>query len=457
MGRKLFGMGLILILVSPLAASAEHNTLLPRPREIQYGPGALALHELAIHLASDAGPEDRFTAQELSSSLAKMAGTSIPISDNGASGTFINLQRTGGVDPLPIPGESTGPDSRESYTIKVTPAGAEVQGRSSAGVYYAAQTLLQLVEGVGAEARLPEVKIHDWPSLPYRGVMVDTSHGPMPTEAEVKRHIDFLARWKNNQYYLYSEASIALEGYPILSPDAQFSQDEIRRIVAYGRERHVDMVPCMELYGHLHDLFRVERYADLAILPHGTEFDPRNPQVAALLSKWVEQLTDLFPSPFFHIGFDETREARFVAKVAPATLYLEQFRLVSGLIQRRGKTMLVWSDMFAQYPELIPQIPAGTIVVPWGYDRTVYEPYWKPFENSSLPRFVATGVSIWDQVAPNFDRSFDNIDSFSLRGPPTRSHRSNQYSLDGRHRGSDQARFSRDGVWRRRRRGKLTR
>ena len=419
MGRMLFGTGLILILVSPLAASAEHNPLLPRPREIQYGAGALALRGLAIHLASDASPEDRFTAQELSSSLARMAGTSIPVSDSGASGTFITLQRTGGADPLPTPGESAGPDSRESFSIKVTPTGAEVQGRSSAAVYYGAQTLLQLVEGVGAEARLPEVKIHDWPSLPYRGVMVDTSHGPLPTEAEVRRHIDFLARWKINQYYLYSEASIALEGYPILSPDAQFSQDEIRRIVAYARERHVDMVPCMELYGHLHDLFRVERYADLAILPHGREFDPRNPQVAALLSRWVEQLTDLFPSQFFHIGFDETEEAPVVAvtdKAAPATLYLEQFRLVSELIQRRGRTILVWSDMFARYPDLIPQIPAGTIVVPWGYDRTVYEPYWKPFANSSLPRFIATGVSIWDQVAPNFDRSFDNIDSFLSAG-----------------------------------------
>jgi hypothetical protein len=103
-------------------------------------------------------------------------------------------------------------------------------------------------------------------------------------------------------------------------------------------------------------------------------------------------------------------------KVTAATLYLEQFRLVSGLIQRRGKTMLVWSDMFARYPDLIPQIPSGTIVVPWGYDRTVYEPYWKPFENSPMPRFIATGVSIWDQVAPNFDRSFDNIDTFLSAG-----------------------------------------
>ena len=249
--------------------------------------------------------------------------------------------------------------------------------------------------------------------------MVDTSHGPLPTEAEIKRQIDFLARWKNNQYYLYSEASIAIEGYPILSGDAQFSQDEIRRIVAYARDRHIDVVPCVELYGHLHDLFRVERYSGLAMLPHGSEFNPRNPQVPPLLSRWVEQLTGLFPSQFFHIGFDETWEAPMVAlpdKASPAAVYLEQFRLVSEMVRRHGKTVLVWSDMFSKYPNLIPEIPEGTIVVPWGYDRTVYEPYWKPFADSPLSRFVATGVSIWNQVAPNFDRSFDNIDSFLATG-----------------------------------------
>jgi hypothetical protein len=413
------GTALFLLLLTPLGASAEHNPLLPRPQQINYASGALSVRSLEIRLPSDAAAEDRFSAEELSSSLSRIVGSPIFVSEGGSTGKAITLRRNGALDPLPTPGEKAGPDSRESYSIKVTPQGVEVEGRSSAAVYYGVQTLIQLVEGTGAEARLPEVEIHDWPSLPYRGVMVDTSHGGLPTEAEAKRQMVFLARWKNNQYYLYSEASIELEGFPILSPEAQFSPDEIRRIVAYGRERHIDVVPCVELYGHLHDLFRVERYADLAILPHGSEFDPRNPQVATLMKSWVEQLTALFPSRFFHIGFDETREARVAVapdKDLPATLYQEQFRLVSGLVREHGRTLLVWSDMFAQYPDLIPLIPEGTIIVPWGYDRTVYEPYWKPFENSPLQRFVATGVSIWDQVAPNFDRSFDNIDAFLSTG-----------------------------------------
>ena len=410
---------LFFTLLVSLQARAEHNPLLPRPKQVQYGTARLALRGVSIRLSSEAMPEDRFTARELAASLSGIAGISIPVLEAPSSGPLVTLRRTGPVDPLPTPGEKPGPDSREAYSISVTSGGVEVQGRSSAAVYYGAQTLMQLVEGTGSEASLPEVEIHDWPSLPYRGVMVDTSHGGLPTEEEVKRQIDFLARWKNNQYYLYSEASIALNGYPIQSPDAQFSQAEIRYIVAYAHERHVDVIPCMELYGHLHDLFRVERYAGLSLIPHGREFDPRNPQVAAVMRDWVDQLTNLFPTQFFHIGFDETREAPIVLaseKGSPATLYMKQFRLVSALVRRDAKTVLVWSDMFCRYPTLIPEIPAGTIVVPWGYDRTVYEPYWKPFEHSSLTRFIATGVSIWDQVSPNFSLSFDNIDSFLAAG-----------------------------------------
>ena len=146
------------------------------------------------------------------------------------------LTRTGGVDPLPLPDEVPGPQSRESYQVKITPAGGEVRGRSSAAVFYGVQTLRQLVEGHGDQASLPEVEIKDWPSLAYRGVMVDVgSEGVMCTPDEVMRQIDFASRWKANQYYFYNEASIGLHGYPLLNPEAHFTQDQVRQIVAYGR------------------------------------------------------------------------------------------------------------------------------------------------------------------------------------------------------------------------------
>ena len=175
------------------------------------------------------------------------------------------LNRTGATDSLPVPDEKTGADSRESYSLRVTSDGAEIEARSSAGLFYAVHTLCQLVEGDGNQACLPLVEIRDWPSLAYRGTMVDMSHGPLPTEEEVKRQLDLLASYKGNQYYFYNEASIELEGYRILNPKGRFTREQICRIVDYARQRHIDVVPCLELYGHLHDLFRVERFSDLAV------------------------------------------------------------------------------------------------------------------------------------------------------------------------------------------------
>ena len=86
--------------------------------------------------------------------------------------------------------------------MRVSNNGAEISAHSSAGLYYAVQTVRQLVEDGAGEKFLAEVEIHDWPSVAYRGFMMDTSHGPLPTEDEIKRRIDFLARWKANQYYL---------------------------------------------------------------------------------------------------------------------------------------------------------------------------------------------------------------------------------------------------------------
>ena len=232
------------LFISLAAGGADHNPLLPQPQKISYGPGRLALQQLSISVSSPSSIEDGFAAEQLSSVLAARLGNRIPVTAGSNSGRAIVLRRTGAIDPLPVPGERPGPDSREAYSISVTPEGAEIRARSSAGLFYGAQTLGQLAEGSGAEAALPEVQVSDWPSLAYRGTMVDMSHGPLPTEEEVKRQLDFLAHWKNNQYYFYNEASIELDGYPLLNPRGRFTKEQIRRIVAYGRERHIDVVPC---------------------------------------------------------------------------------------------------------------------------------------------------------------------------------------------------------------------
>jgi len=422
--RKIVGMLFVLILILPAACAAEHNPLLPRPQEIHYGTGELALRGLSICIASTPGAEDRFAARELSDALSVRVEGSIPIQEGGGCEHGILLERTGGVDALPVPGEHPGPDSREAYSLKVTADRATARARSSAGLYYAVQTLEQLAEGTGAQGVLPVVEVKDWPSLAYRGVMVDMSHGALPTEKEVERQLDFLARWKNNQYYFYNEASIELTGFHLINPEGRFTKDEVRRIIAYGRERHIDVVPCLELFGHLHDLFRVEKYSDLSDLPHGTEFDPRNPKVMALLSDWVNQIVQLFPSPFVHIGFDETFQIEIAAHehgtaAQPAELFVQQLTNVDRLFTQRGKTVMAWGDIMVKYPAIVSQLPAGLIAVAWEYDpgpESHYQHWLAPLAAGHIPNMIASGVTCWNQVMPDFTRSFDNIDTFLASG-----------------------------------------
>jgi len=269
-----------------LCQAAEHRPLLPWPQKAQYGDARLPLGGLSIRFASKPGEEDRFAAKELSSVLSEITGSEIPVREGRAKGKSIVLSRTGAVAAVPGKDERPGPESREAYSISVTSNGAEIRARSSAGLYYGVQTMRQLVEGAGADAALPEIEVEDWPALAYRGFMMDFSHGPLLKEGEIERQIDFLARWKANQYYFYSELSIELDGYPLLNPGARYTKEQVRRIIDYARWRHIDVVPCLEYYGHLRDAFRIERYAELAALPHGGEFNPRHARVRELLKDW---------------------------------------------------------------------------------------------------------------------------------------------------------------------------
>ena len=209
--------------------------------------------------------------------------------------------------------------------------------------------------------------------MAYRGFMMDMSHAQLPTIEEIKHQIDFLARWKTNQYLFYSEASIELDGYPLLMANARYTRDQVKEIIEYAKARHVDVIPNMELYGHLHDLFRLEHYADLSVIPHGGEFKPKDPRVKPLLEDWIAQISSLFPSPFFHIGFDETwlleLEAKKINK-SPEELYLEMLKQTTDIVEKNGKRPLAWADMLQKYPAIIPKVspkvlPYPGTIFPW--------------------------------------------------------------------------------------------
>jgi len=417
--------GLLLAALATGAWSEQHRPLLPEPKSVQYGQFHLQLSGLTIEVQPQAAPQDRFAATTLEDGIANQTGVKLPIATTGEHGMAITLDRTGSVDALPAPGETPGPESREAYALSITPKGVKITGRSSASVFYGVQTLLQMIEGRGESAYLPEVEIRDWPTTAYRATLVDVAgEGPMTTVKEIERQIDFLAKWKGNLYCLYVESNIELSGYPLLNPDAHYTKSEIREIIDYAAARHIDVVPSVELYGHLHDLFRTEKYSDLADFPHGGEFNPSNPKVKVLLDDWIAQLTELFPSHYFFVGFDETWAIQEAADKAgagatPVQLFIDQLSYVTDALQRRNKTVMPFADIMVKFPGIISRLPKGLIAIPWCYsaDPDPEYKYWlNPLAEQHVPMMVASGVNSWVEITPNYDVSFENIDTLLAAG-----------------------------------------
>jgi hypothetical protein len=412
---KLLISALLLVVLFSVSSYCQ-NQILPQPQKISYTGGKLKVSGLSIRFASKPGIEDRFAALELSKILSKAAASKVAIGEVASGGRTVTLNRTGAVDALPVPGEKTGPDSREAYTIKVTPQNITITSRSSAGLYYGVQTVRQMIEGEGANAFIPGAEIQDWPSLAYRGLMMDMSHMQLPKVEEIKHQLDFLALWKTNQYYFYSEGSIELKGYPLLMADARYTQDQVKDIIAYAKERHIDVVPNMELYGHLNDLFRLEQYADMSVTTHGAEFKPADPRVKPLVNDWITQISRLFPSPFFHIGFDETWVIEIEAKRTgrPAEqLYLEMLNQTTEMVEKHGKKALVWADMLQKYHSIIPNISKNSIAVPWHYfpkKEQEYDQLLSPFPKVGVDIIVQSALINWRDLTPSFDISFENVD-----------------------------------------------
>jgi hypothetical protein len=392
---------LLLPLICLLSARAQN--LLPAVREMHLGSGRFLLEHAKV-----CGGDPLL--------LAELRLTAGP-----CRGHVIALHQSAAGGALPVPGEMPGPESREAYSIHVTSDRVDVESKSSAGIFYAVQTLKQLMRAK-PQPYLPEVTIHDWPLLAYRGFMMDMSHAQLPTLAEIRHQIDLLAAWKINQYYFYSEATLSLDGFPLLPPEGRYTKEEVAGIIRYAAARHIDVIPNFELYGHLHDLFRIERYSDLAVIPHGGEFKRGDPRVQPIIAAWVAQIAALFPSPFFHVGFDETwlleREADRLHR-RPEDLFREQLQDVCDLLRAHGKTPMAWADMMEKYPQMIPRLPKGLIAFPWHYSalsQAEYDRFLAPFGKAHVPIVVQSAVSTWRWLVPDFATTFENDDRLVAAG-----------------------------------------
>ncbi len=417
----------LLSLVCLAGEAQNHPQLLPQPQQIKYGNARLRLKDLSIYLPMGSAREDIFNASELNSFLTSRTGINIPVV-NEKNGRQILISH-GNRSALPGLDEPMGPESREAYKISINKDGISITGKSSASAYYAVQTLKQMTEGSGDDSYFPEADINDFPALPYRGLLVAYGEGAIFNEQFTKDIIDELARFKSNQFMFYSESSIELDSFPLVGYKSKVSKEEIRRLIKYAGERYVDIVPFQAMYGHLHDIFRIEKYSSLSTGQYGFEFDPTNPQAREMVKKMVDEISDLFPGPFFHIGFDEAwftrRLARMQAdgaaplkdgKVIDANQYfMQQLNYVAELLRARGKTGMAWMDIFVNESlmDQFKKVPKDFYYPAWYYDTDTTEMNkWIDIMNKNkLKYLIQPSIDNWNDFYST-QMTYDNADLF---------------------------------------------
>src|SRR6059058_4935624 len=287
--------------------------VIPKPKQVNVGDGRFEVgRDTRIVLADNNSVEDRFAAQDFIDDLKATANFALSIGKGKPRRPIVigrlelpsitqALRRNGAEPPATL--------NDEGYVLLVSPHEVVVAGRTAAGTFYGLQTLKQLVRGEDAGAFIPSVKIIDWPTMRWRGVSDDISRGPVPTVDYIKKQIRTEAYFKLNMHSFYMEHTFASATHPLIGPEGgSLTPAEIKELVAYARNYHVELVPEQQTFGHLHKALRLEKYAELAETPYGDVLSPQQLRSYQLISDWYKELNELFPGQFFHIGEDETFE-----------------------------------------------------------------------------------------------------------------------------------------------------
>jgi hypothetical protein len=411
--------------------------LIPMPREVR----SVAVQPLAagvqITCPAPCAAEDAFATNGLKTFLA-----SRNVAVNSTSPVNILVTRYGSPLSQSIYKESLPPGSPEAsagmpeamkaegYAIIPDGRGLAITAASAEGVFYALQTVKQLVEAYPGQAPvLHTAAIRDWPAMRYRGLDDDLSRGPVTTLDFEKKMIRTLAAYKINIYSPYFEHTAAYASNPLPGPPGgTITAADAAALLAYARDYHITIVPEQEAFGHLHHNLTWETYQPLAETPHGAVLAPGQPGSLTLTTQMLNELAAEYPGPFLHVGADETVDLG-LGQTKPdvdarglAPVYLDFMQRIVASLAPLHRKLLFWGDIAQDAPDLLKQLPASfkqsTIAIAWVYspEPKGYEKFLKPFSEAGFETWVAPSVNNFRKVYPNNNYALANIQGFARDG-----------------------------------------
>ena len=414
------GSAVALLLAFPVLTAGQIR-LLPAPREAHFA-GETSLPETVTVSVPGRDAEDEFAARDLEAAAKEAAHA------NGGAAFRVVLLRAGSAEGKAELAKNKlafdAPMMEEGYVLVVDPHEAFVVAASGSGVFYGVQTLKQLLPVAGAKPVLATGTVRDWPAMKYRGIQDDLSRGPFPTLEFQKRQIRVFAALKANIYSPYFEHTLLYPDQPLAAPPgSSLSPAEAAELVAYARQYHVTIIPEQEAFGHLHHVLKYELYQDLAETPHGHLLAPGQDGTLPLIKDWFTQIAKEFPSPFIHIGADETfdlgagRTREAVEQKGYGPVYIEFLKQIHDELAPLNRRLLFWGDIGDANPDAVSALPKDMIAVPWSYRiSSGFDKLIEPFAKNGIETWVAPGDANWNEVYPVAKTALWNIQGFIRDG-----------------------------------------
>ena len=379
--------GWITVALAMWPLMAAEPVLMPMPAKVTPGDGRLAID--AGFRVTVTGHEDarvRAAAERLTARMAAQTG----IEMTGQAGEPKLVVHCAGAG---APVQKLGED--ESYTLDVSGSSAKLEAANPLGALRGMETFAQLVAADAQGFAVPVLRIEDRPRFPWRGLHLDVSRHWIPADV-VKRNLDAMAAVKLNvfHWHLSDDQGFRVESkrYPKLQgmgSDGNFyTQEQIRDVIAYARDRGIRVVPEFDIPGH--STSWLVGYPELASAPGPYQIerrwgvfdptmDPSRETTYTFLDGFIGEMSRLFPDEFFHIGGDEVNGKQWKAS-AHIQAFMKQHGLkdnhelqahfnqrVQAIVKKYGKRMEGWDEI------LNPELPKDIVIHSWRGQKSLAE------------------------------------------------------------------------------------
>jgi hexosaminidase len=333
------------IMPDSVYSAEQEYSLIPAPASAKWQTGSFTLSDKTQIIVSPLNNETKLSADLLVLLVKNPTGQTLAIAEGSkpANGSVF-MVLDGSVK------------NEEGYRLEITPKGITIHAKTAVGLFYAVQTIRQLLPVAvekpmvinGLKLILPACEIADEPRFVYRGMHLDVGRHLFPV-ASIKRYIDMLSLHKMNTFHWHLTEDqgwrIEIKKYPRLTEigayrketvaGAQkkegntfdgkpyggfYTQNEVREIVKYAKSKFITVIPEIEMPGHA--IAALTSYPELSCT--GGPFEVRklwgvdddvfcagNEQVFTFLQDVLSEVMDLFPSKYIHIGGDECPKKRW--------------------------------------------------------------------------------------------------------------------------------------------------